>query len=276
MNWLLDPYRELHTYRVAGYLLLGLPIGIVEFVAIVTGLSMGFGLLITLLGIPVLVMTLLGARACASFERELARTLLDAPMPRHQPRPDRSTGFFWRRLVDLVTDRDTWAGIAFMLLRLPLGIIDFTVVVTIVSLALGGFANPILFLLGLEYTAIGDFVIDTFAESLIYLPFSIVFLLDRSPHSLGLVDHPYPDRHRLPGTAWPRRVEGRGRGRALPYRRRRRLPDLRRAPAAIRQRTLPQPQPGRSCIARSRIDGTGGGPPRRRPDPLDPCVGRTD
>jgi len=177
VNWLLDPYRDLHTYRVVGYLLLGLPIGIVEFVAIVTGLSLGFGLLITLLGIPVLVMTLLGARAAASFERELARTLLDAPMPRHQPRPDRSTGIFWRRLVDLVTDRDTWAGLAFMLLRLPLGIMDFTVVVTIVSLALGGFANPILFLLGLEYTAIGDFVIDTFAESLIYLPFSIVFLL---------------------------------------------------------------------------------------------------
>ena len=177
MNWLLDPYRELHTYRVAGYLLLGLPLGIVEFVAIVTGLSMGVGLLITLLGIPVLVMTLLGARAGASFERELARTLLDAPMPRHQPPPERTTGFFWSRLRDLVTDRDTWAGLAFLLLRLPMGIVDFTVVVTIVSLALGGFANPILFSLGLEYTAIGNFVIDTFAESLIYLPFSIVFLL---------------------------------------------------------------------------------------------------
>ncbi len=177
MNWLLDPYRDLHTYRVAGYLVLGLPLGIVEFVAIVTGLSMGLGLLITLLGIPVLVLTLLGTRATAAFERELARTLLDAPMPRHQPRPDRSPGFFWRRLVDLVADRDTWASVAFLLLRLPLGIIDFTVVVTIVSLALGGFAQPILFAVGLEYTMIGDFVIDTFAESLIYLPFSIVFLL---------------------------------------------------------------------------------------------------
>lgn len=177
MNWLLDPYRELHTYRVAAYLLLGLPLGIVEFVAVVTGLSLGLGLLITLLGIPVLVLTLLGARATAAFERELARTLLDAPMPRHQPRPERSTGSLWRRLVGLVTDRDTWANVAFLLLRLPLGILDFTVVVTIVSLALGGFAQPILFAVGLEYTTIGDFVIDTFAESLIYLPFSIVFLL---------------------------------------------------------------------------------------------------
>lgn len=177
MNWLLDPYRELHTYRVAGYLLLGLPLGIFEFVAFVTGLSMGLGLLVTLLGIPVLVLTFLGVRAGAAFERELAITLLDAPMPRHQPRPERSSGLFWSRLRDLVTDRDTWAGLAFLLLRLPLGIIDFTVVVTIVGLALGGFAQPILFAVGLEPTRIGDFVIDTFAESLIYLPFSIVFLL---------------------------------------------------------------------------------------------------
>jgi hypothetical protein len=177
VNWLLDPYRELHTYRVAGYLLLGLPLGIVEFVAVVTGLSVGFGLLVTLLGIPVLVLTLLGARATAAFERELAKALLDAPMPRHQPRPDRSTNFFWKRLVALVADRDTWSSVAFLLLRLPLGILDFTVVVTIVGLALGGFAQPILFAAGLEYTTNGDFVNDTFGESLIYLPFSIVFLL---------------------------------------------------------------------------------------------------
>jgi hypothetical protein len=177
MNWLLDPYRELRTYRVAGYLLLGLPLGVVEFVAVVTGLSMGLGLLITLLGVPVLVLTFLGARAGAGFERELARTLLDAPMPSLQTRSEHSTGIFWSRLRELVTDRDTWASLAFLLLRLPLGIIDFTVVVTIVGLALGGFAQPILFAVGPEPTRIGEFVIDTFAESLIYLPISIVFLI---------------------------------------------------------------------------------------------------
>jgi hypothetical protein len=176
VSWLLAPYRELHTYRVAAYLLVGLPLGILEFVAIVTGLSFGLALAITVIGIPVLVLTLLGVHGAAAFERELARTLLDAPMPRRGTRPH-STGLFWSRLRDLVTDRETWTSLAFLLLRLPLGIIDFTVVVTIVSLALGGFAQPILFAVGLEPTRIGEFVIDTFAESLIYLPFSIVFTL---------------------------------------------------------------------------------------------------
>lgn len=185
MNWLLDPYRELHTYRVVCYLLLGLPLGIVEFVAIVTGLSMGLGLLVTFIGIPVLVLTFLGVRAGAAFEREIAIALLDAPMPRQQQRPNRSSGLFWSRLRELVTDKETWTGLAFLLLRLPLGIIDFTVVVTIVGIAFGGFAYPILFALGLEPTRIGDFVIDTFAESLIYLPFSIVFLLTAPRLLLG-------------------------------------------------------------------------------------------
>ena len=176
MSWLLEPYRELRTYRAASYLLLGLPLGFVEFVGIVTGFAVGAGLAITFLGIPLLVLTLLGARAGGAFERELARTLLDAPMPRRQPRPD-ETGLFWSRLRTLATDRYTWRCVAFLLLRLPMGIVDFTVVVTLVGLAFGGFANPILFAVGVEPTRIGAFVIDTFAESLIYLPFSIVFLL---------------------------------------------------------------------------------------------------
>jgi hypothetical protein len=50
------------------------------------------------------------------------------------------------------------------------------VVVTNVSLALGGIAQPISLAMGVE-SQIGDFVIDSFAKSLIYLPFSLVYLL---------------------------------------------------------------------------------------------------
>lgn len=78
---------------------------------------------------------------------------------------------------------------AFLLLRLPLGIVDFTVVVTIVGLALGGLAQLILYAYGLE-TQIGEFVIDTFAESLIYLPFSVVFLLAGPRLLLGWANVP--------------------------------------------------------------------------------------
>jgi hypothetical protein len=95
MRWLLAPYTERRTYRIRLYLLLGLPVGIFDFVLVVTGLSLGLGLLVTLLGIPILVGTLFVVQALATFERRLAWSLIDAPMPRLPLRRDESRGVFW-------------------------------------------------------------------------------------------------------------------------------------------------------------------------------------
>jgi hypothetical protein len=95
MRWLLDAYRDPRTYTTGVYLLLGLPLGILAFVVVVTGVSLGLALLVTLLGIPVLVATLLAVRAAARFERQLAWSLLRAPMPRATPAPDEPPAFFW-------------------------------------------------------------------------------------------------------------------------------------------------------------------------------------
>jgi hypothetical protein len=102
MKWLLRPYGEQHTYQVLAYLLLGLPLGTLYFTILVTGFSLGLGLIITLLGIPVLVITLLIVRGLATFERGLASSLLDAPMPHGAPSSDWAGGFFWAGLRDLV------------------------------------------------------------------------------------------------------------------------------------------------------------------------------
>jgi len=72
MSWLLRPYTDPALYRAIAYLLLGFPLGIFEYVVVVTGLSFGAGLAITLLGVPVLLATLLLAAALSTFERELA------------------------------------------------------------------------------------------------------------------------------------------------------------------------------------------------------------
>jgi hypothetical protein len=176
MSWLLGPYAEQRTYRVLAYLLLGLPLGILDFTIVVTGLSLGLGLIITLVGIPVLVATLLVVRSLATLERELAVALLDAPMPRRITERERESGFFWARLRDLVFGRRTWEEAGFLILRLPLGILDFTVAVTIVALALCGIAMPIIVAAGVP-VSVGSWEIDTFVESLVYLPVSALFLL---------------------------------------------------------------------------------------------------
>ena len=48
MKWLLSPYTESRTYRAVAYFLLGLGLGVFDFTLLVTGFSLGLGLLITL------------------------------------------------------------------------------------------------------------------------------------------------------------------------------------------------------------------------------------
>lgn len=176
MSWLLGAFSDRRTYGSLVYSLLGLPIGIFGFTIVVTGFALGLGLAITLLGIPVLVATLIFVRAMASIERRLAWSLLDATMPRRPPMSPLSQGFLWGRLRDLVSARQTWREIGFILLRLPLGVVAFTIAITLIGLMFGGFVMPILVVVGVE-SQIGSWIIDTIPESFFYLPISLLFLL---------------------------------------------------------------------------------------------------
>ena len=128
MSWFLGAYADRRTWRAVAYLLLGLPLGVLGFVVLVTGISLGLGLLVTLLGIPVLVVTVLVARTLASFERRLAWSLLDAPMPSGGRIPDDPERGLWRRLRAMLTGARTWWELGFLLLRFPLGLVDFLAV----------------------------------------------------------------------------------------------------------------------------------------------------
>jgi hypothetical protein len=176
MSTLLGAYADRRTWQVAAYLALGLPLGVLGFVLLVTGFSLGLGLLVTLLGIPVLVVTVLVARTLASFERRLAWSLLDAPMPLGGGRiPDEPVRGLWRRLLALFGAARTWWEIAFVFLRFPLGLIDFLVLTSVAALALSGFVQPIFVSAGV-HSQIAGLTIDTFGESLVLEPVSIVFL----------------------------------------------------------------------------------------------------
>jgi hypothetical protein len=176
MSWLLGAYAERRTWRVVAYLLLGLPLGVLGFVLLVTGISLGLGLLVTLLGIPVLVVTVLVARTLASFERRLAWSLLDAPMPSGGRLPDEPERGLWRRLRAMLAGARTWWELGFLLLRFPLGLLDFLVVTMTAALAFSGLVQPILVATGVD-SDVGSWTIDTFWESLVLVPVSIAFLV---------------------------------------------------------------------------------------------------
>jgi signal transduction histidine kinase len=117
------------------YLLLALPLGVVEFSVLVTAISFGFGTAITLIGIPVLVATIWIARWLANLERSLIGRLVGVEIPSPY-RPDPVGGRWWRRITARLADPATWKDLAFLLLQLPLGVLSFSVTVAVFGFGL--------------------------------------------------------------------------------------------------------------------------------------------
>ncbi|MGQ4378516.1 sensor histidine kinase [Streptomyces sp. SAS_267] len=119
------------TWKEIAHLLANLPAAIIGFVYVVTMLATGAGLAVTVVGLPLLAAGLRGSRQLGKLERGRARRLLGLRIDEPSPLPVRRTGFFgwlWSSLKDPVG----WRAVLYGLIRLPWGIVTFTV--TLVSL----------------------------------------------------------------------------------------------------------------------------------------------
>ncbi|CAM5382150.1 hypothetical protein SALBM217S_09765 [Streptomyces griseoloalbus] len=76
---------EGRAWRELAYVLLSLPISILLFTYAVTMVSLGAGLLVTFLGVPVLAAALAGCRGFGSVERARARGLLGLDVGEPEP-----------------------------------------------------------------------------------------------------------------------------------------------------------------------------------------------
>jgi signal transduction histidine kinase len=134
---------ELRTWKETLHLLLNMPIGVATFTFIVTGFATGFGLLITLIGIPILIAMLYVSRGMGWFERLRAAALLDIHVPSpYRPDPPRDT--WYRPFLSKASDPATWIEMVYHLILMPLGVITFTLVVTFWSLGLGLLFSPLI------------------------------------------------------------------------------------------------------------------------------------
>jgi signal transduction histidine kinase len=132
---ILDPA----TYRAALGLVLLLPLGIVGFVWVVATLAIGIGLSITLVGIPIVAVSLVGARQIAAVGRRLARWGFKAKIATPPPLVRGSGLLGW--LSAVLLDAVNWRSVLFLVVMLPMGIVS--AVVTVV-LAVASILSPIL------------------------------------------------------------------------------------------------------------------------------------
>ncbi|MBK6047308.1 sensor histidine kinase [Streptomyces sp. MBT55] len=121
------------TWREIAYLLANLPVAVVGFVYTVVVIGVGAGLSVTVIGLPLLVGGLQGARLLGGLERRRARWMLGVRVDEPSPlgRGHRDEGFFVRLWAGL-KDPVGWRALLYGFIRLPWGVLTFAV--TLVSL----------------------------------------------------------------------------------------------------------------------------------------------
>jgi Putative sensor len=178
----LRPLISSSGYRALTHHLLGFPLGVAYFTWLVTSISVGLGLVVTLIGIPILTGVLATIRPLLAVERALANSLLGARMASAPLTPG---GESWlERAKAYWTDSAGWRGIAYLLVRFPVGLATFVVAVTAFSGALFLIAAPIL--APIDPIELGIWQPDTVLEGLALVPLGLLLLLASAWISEGM------------------------------------------------------------------------------------------
>jgi hypothetical protein len=162
------------TYRNLVYLALAFPLGIAYFVALVTGFSLGAGLAVTLVGLPILLATFWLVRALSLVERRLATALLGVAIP--DPAPGAADGL-WDRIVALLTAPVTWLGLVFLLGKFVLGVATFVILAVLGALTVALLAAPLYYDLPNAGVDVGVWQVTTLPEALLLSVVGAVLLV---------------------------------------------------------------------------------------------------
>ncbi len=131
------------AYGALFYMLFSLISGIFYFTWATTGLSLSVGLIVLIIGLPVVALFLMSVQGIALVEGRMIEALLGVRMPR-RPLFLRKDLNLWGRFKVLFTDKLSWTTIIYMILQLPLGVLYFTLLVTMFAFGLSGIAMPVL------------------------------------------------------------------------------------------------------------------------------------
>jgi len=140
---------EPRTWSALLYLLFSLCTGIVYFTWVVTGISVSAGLLVLIIGLPIAALFLLSVWGISLAEGRIVEALLGVRMPRRPLYYRRKMGL-WPRIKTMLTDKHTWLSVVYLILQMPLGVIYFSVFITLIASSLFGIAWPFL-QIGLDY-----------------------------------------------------------------------------------------------------------------------------
>ncbi|MFF9685289.1 sensor histidine kinase [Streptomyces sp. NPDC014623] len=132
---------EARTWRELGHVLLSLPISVVMFSFAVTMVSLGLGLLITFLGVPVLAAGLVVCRGFGAVERGRARGLLRLDVA--DPAPVRGKGGLMSWVGAVLRSGASWRHLLYAVLHMPWAVFAFVVTVVFWTYGWAAFTYPL-------------------------------------------------------------------------------------------------------------------------------------
>ena len=138
------------TYLNMLYLLLSFILGIFYFVFLVTGISIGLGMVLALVGVPILVGMIFLWREFAKFEKYQTEKILGVKLSWKKSKKVKG---FWNKLWSRICEPFTWKSLGYLFVKFPLGIFSFVILITFLSIALSFIAVPFVYYL----TNLGSF-----------------------------------------------------------------------------------------------------------------------
>jgi signal transduction histidine kinase len=186
---LVEDIRSPRTYGGILYLLLAFPLGLAEFCALVTGISTGLGLAITLIGIPILFAMLYLWRWMAQGERFLIGQLVGVRIADpYRPAPGHAG--HWALIRSRLSDPATWKDLLFLLFQLPLGTLSFVISVALISGGSCLLTAPAWYWISDQDGDFGVLTVDTLGEAVLMVPIGALILLLAIP-GLGALARGY-------------------------------------------------------------------------------------
>jgi hypothetical protein len=156
------------------FMLSSFVLGLAGFVALVTLLSVGFGTVITLVGIPILLGTFYLWNFAARLERVRVRALLGVEIPEpYKILPDDT---WFQRFKVKVTDRHVWQDLIYLFLLFPIGVAQFVIAVVVVTVPLSFLTVP-LWYWAADDTVVMNVRVTTLPVALLIAVAGIPFLL---------------------------------------------------------------------------------------------------
>ncbi|MFG2572945.1 sensor histidine kinase [Streptomyces sp. NPDC048481] len=117
------------TWKEIAHLLMNLPMALIGFTYVMTVILTGAAMTVTVIGFPLLMLGLTGSRLLGRFERQRARRLLGLRVEEPSPLPWRRAGGPLQQMWLALKDPVGWRTVLYDLIRLPWGVLTFTVVV---------------------------------------------------------------------------------------------------------------------------------------------------